>query len=210
MDDYKPNSHRFKSEQTKEAAPERKKLEKVITGDAKTKKKSELHKITDVFVSEDAGNVKSYILSDVLVPAVKKLITDIVKDGIDMIFYGGTGYSRDRGPGSSSRTPYVSYNRFSDRRDDYRPYNDARPRGGYNYDDVILDNRGDAEIVLRQLDDLMTTYKVVRVADLYDLVGLPQNYTDNNYGWTNIRNASIERLRDGRYMLKMPRALPLD
>lgn len=206
MDDYKPNSHRFKTEQENNNT-ERKKVEKVVRGSVKTKKKSDLHKFTDIFISEDASNVKSYIFSDILVPAVKKLITDIVKDGVDTLFYGHTNY-RDRGSNSFS-APYVSYNRMSDRRYD-RSVNDTRSRNGYNYDDVILDNRGDAELVLRQLDELMEAYRVVRVADLYDLVGLQHSWTDNNYGWTNIRNAEAVRLRDGRYMIKMPRAIPLD
>lgn len=204
MDDFKPNSHRFKQEQN--TTTERKKVEKVVSGTAKTKKKSEIHKFTDIFLAEDAASVKAYIFSDVLVPAVKKLVTDIVKDGIDMIFYGGTNF-RDRGS-NTFRAPYVSYGKMTDRRDD-RSYA-SRPRNGYNYDDVVLKNRGDAEVVLRQLDELMETYRVVRVADLYDLVGLQHNYTDNNYGWTNIRNAEIVRLRDGDYMIKMPRAIPLD
>lgn len=205
MDDFKPNSHRFKDEQ--KVTIEKKRVEKVVSGTAKTKKKSEIHKFTDIFLAEDAASVKSYIFSDVLVPAVKKLVTDIVKDGVDMIFYGGTSY-RDRGSNRFS-APYVSYNKMYDRKDERR-YSDSRARSGYNYDDVILDNRGDAEIVLHQLDELMESYRVVRVADLYDLVGIQHNYTDNNYGWTNIRNAGIERLRDGRYMIKMPRAIPLD
>ena len=55
----------------------------------------------------------------------------------------------------------------------------------------------------------MEEYGTVRVADLYDLVGVTGQYTDNNYGWTNIRNAEIVRVRDG-YKIKMPRALPLN
>ena len=52
-------------------------------------------------------------------------------------------------------------------------------------------------------------YGTVSVADLYDLVGISGNYTDNKYGWTNIRNAEPIRVRDG-YMLKLPKALPLN
>lgn len=204
MDDFKPNSHRFKQEQTN--TTERKKVEKVVSGGVKTKKKSEIHKFTDIFLAEDIGSVKDYIFSDIVIPAAKKLVTDIVKDGIDTLIYGGRSYG-DRGS-NTFRAPYVSYGKMSDRRDErsYAP----RTRNGYNYDDVILKNRGDAEVVLRQLDELMDTYRVVRVADLYDLVGIQHNYTDNNYGWTNIRNAEIVRLRDGDYMIKMPKALPLD
>lgn len=203
MDDFKPNSHRFKEEQK---TTERKKVEKVVSGVAKTKKKSEIHKFTDIFLAEDFSSVKNYIVSDILLPAAKKLVTDVVKDGIDTLIYGSPSY-RDRGS-NTFRAPYVSYGKVSDRRDDRSYY--QRTRNGYNYDDVVLKDRGDAEVVLRQLDELMETYKVVRVADLYDLVGIQHNYTDNNYGWTNIRNASIERLRDGSYMIKMPRAFPLD
>ena len=52
-------------------------------------------------------------------------------------------------------------------------------------------------------------YQVVSVADFYDLVGVSGNYTDNKYGWTDIRNASVIRVRDG-YMIKLPKALPLN
>ena len=55
----------------------------------------------------------------------------------------------------------------------------------------------------------METYGLVRVADLYDLVGITGSYTDNKYGWTNIRNVEPIRVRDG-YMLKLPKAMPID
>lgn len=202
MENYKPNSNKYKEEQ-KQATNERQKLDKVISGTAKAKKKSAARKFTDVFVAEDASNVKSYIVSDVLIPAAKKLISDIVRDGIDMLLYGGTGHRSDKS--RSSRVDYVSYSKNSDR----RSYTTSRTRTGYNYDDVVLDTRGEAEDVLTRMDELIDMYGVVSVADLYDLVGISGNYTDNKYGWTNIRNAEPVRVRDG-YMLKLPKALPID
>ena len=59
------------------------------------------------------------------------------------------------------------------------------------------------------MNELIDTYDVVSVADLYDLVGKSCNYTDNKYGWTNIRNAEPIRVRDG-YLLKMPKAGPIN
>ena len=50
-----------------------------------------MQKFADVFISEDVNNVKSYIVMDVLVPAIKKAISDIVTNGIDMILYGKLG-----------------------------------------------------------------------------------------------------------------------
>ena len=84
------NSHRAKEEQ-KTALAERK-VEKVTTGKVKTKKRSEGSKLRDVFIAEDVKDVKSYIFMDVLVPAIKNAIVDIVTDGVNMIF--GTGKKR--------------------------------------------------------------------------------------------------------------------
>lgn len=200
--DYKPNSHKSKLEQ-KEPDKE-KKVDKVVKGKVKTKKKNG-SSLKDVFISEDAANVKSYVFMDVLVPAVKKSISDIVKDGIDIILWGEA-----RSRKSSSNASYVSYRSYSDRdRRDERRYNDSRVRSAYSYDDIILETRGEAEDVLTRMDELIDTYGIVSVADMYDLVGISGNYTDNKYGWTNLRNAEPVRVRDG-YMLKLPKPGPIN
>lgn len=203
MENYAPNSHKSKTEQ--KVGTERKKMEKVISGTAKLKKKSELSKFTDVFISEDASNVKSYIFTDVLIPAVKKLISDIVRDGIDMVLYGGNG-RRERKDGY--RADYISYNSYSDKKGG-RASSASRPRTTYRYDDIVLDNRGDAEDVLDRLCEAVDRYGTVAIADLYELVGVTGSYTDNKYGWTNLQSASVERVRDG-YLIKLPKAIPLD
>ena len=77
-----------------------------------------------------------------------------------------------------------------------------------NKDDIILESRAEAEDVISSMEKIIETYGFVRVADLYDLVGITCNYTDNNYGWTNIRSAESVKVRDG-YMLKLPKAEPL-
>lgn len=204
MDDYTPNSNRFKEQQKENATLPEKKIQQITTGKVRVKKKSEMSKFKDVFISEDVSNVKSYIFMDVLVPAVKKAISDIVRDGIDMILYGDTKRSN-----RSSNASYVSYRDYSnrDRRDDCR--SGSRNRSGYSYDDIILETRGEAEDVLTRMDELIETYGVVSVADMYDLVGKTCNYTDNKYGWKNIRTAEPIRVRDG-YMLKLPKAGPID
>ena len=49
MEDYKPNSHKSREEQQTAKASE-KKVEKVVSGSVKARKKSELQKIADVFI----------------------------------------------------------------------------------------------------------------------------------------------------------------
>lgn len=198
MEEYKSNSHKARERKNEPVAE--KKVEKIISGSAKSKKKSGLQKITNVLVPEDVDDVKSYIFEDIVVPAVKDIILDAVR-----AFLGVNGNSR----GKSSSASKVSYRKYYDDRERRDNGSGNRTRSGYEYDDIILDNRGEAEDVLSRMDELIATYGVVSVADFYDLVGITGNYTDNKYGWSDIRNASVVRVRDG-YMIKLPKALPLN
>ena len=205
MEQYGPNSHKSKEAQKEGAASSDKKVEKVISGSAKPKKKGEMQKFADVFISEDVGNVKSYILMDVLVPAIKKAISDIVTNGIDMILYGETGRTRKASSGTK-----VSYGKYYDREPDRRRDRSISSRGGYDYDDIVFESRGDAEKVLDSMNDIISQYGVVSVLDLYDLADVStDNYAANKYGWTDISGCKAIRVRDG-YILKLPRALPLN
>ena len=204
MENYKPNSNRYKKEQDEKGTEKRVK-EPVVTGKVATKKPNAFRKFTDEIISEDAKNVKSYVLGEVLIPAIKKAISDIVTDGIDMILYGESRRGTKR-----SRADHVSYKNYYDDRGS-RSSRDTRPLtvDRYSYDDIVLASRGEAEDVLDRMYELLDTYGLVRVADLYDLVGITGNYTDNKYGWMSLHNADIVRVRDG-YMIKMPRAVPID
>jgi hypothetical protein len=205
---YKSNSNKSKTEELK---VEERRVEKVVTGKVLTKKKSGLSKFTEEFISEDAKNIKTYVFGEVLIPAIKKAISDIVTDGIDMILYGGQGGQGRSRRSSADKISYKNY--YDDRNRGGGSRQPERPGAGYNnqysYDDIILNSRGEAEDVLSRMDELMDSYGLVRVADLKDLVGITGNYTDNKWGWTSIRNAEIIHVRDG-WVIKMPRAVAID
>lgn len=204
---YKPNSNKYKKEQATENQSEpKKKVEKIVTTTA-VKRKNGVRKFADGFISEDAANVKSYVVSEVLIPALKKAISDIVTDGIDIILYGGSGKARQ----NNTRTSYISYRNYSDPRDKKYSYREPSKstNSGYSYDDIILSTRSEAEEVILAMSELVEAYGVASIADLYDLVGVSGNFTDNKYGWTNVRNAEVVRTRDG-YLLKFPRARLID
>ena len=192
-------------EKQKSQATEKKKIEPVVKGKVKTKKRSGIKKLSDVFISDDVNNIKNYIFMDVLVPATKKAISEVVTSGIDMLLYGETGRSSKRGSGNK-----ISYSSFYDRdRRDSRTVSGNRYSNRFDIDEIILESRSEAEEVLLQMDQLIDSYKMVSVADLYDLVGMSCDYTAQKYGWTNIRNAEVVRVRDG-YRLKLPKILPID
>lgn len=198
MENYPSNSHKAREEVAE------KKVEKVVSGKTSTKKKSGIRKLSDTFLSEDVGNVKSYIFSEVLLPAAKKLVSDIVTNGTDMLLYGEIKNKK----GNSSKVSYSRY--YDDRRDRSRDYRSPVVRNNFDYDEIIFETRGDAEAVLDAMYDILNQYKVVSVAELYDLASITtHNYTCNNYGWIDLRGSSVVRVRDG-YILKLPRALAID
>lgn len=200
MENYRKNSEKANAEAEQESSG--KKGEKIIKGSAKVKKKSELRKIADAFIQEDAHTVKNYIFDKVLVPAIKKTFSDIVTNSLDMFLWGKGGNRRTRG--DSER---ISYRRYYD---EPRMSRDSERRSrSYSYDEIVLDSRDEAEEVLERMDELLRRYKMVSVADFYDLVGITGKTTDNRYGWTDLRTAEVVSDRDG-YLIKLPRAIALD
>lgn len=204
MEEYRSNSHKAREE--KEGMNSAgKKVDGVIFGSASRKKRSEARKFADIFIQEDVGHVKSYIFMEVLVPAIKKAVSDIIKDGTDMILYGEAG--RNRKNGGPSR---INYRGYYDRENERRDRSSNWSRDWLDYDEIIFNARGDAERVLDAMNDIISQYGIVSVSDLYDLANLDHPpYTMNKYGWTNISGAKAVRVRDG-YVLKLPRAVPID
>ena len=201
---YTPNSHKYKEQQN--ASPiEEKKVTKVVNGPVKTKR-NDVRKLADIFISEDISNVKSYIFMDVLVPAIKKAIYDIVTNGIDMFLYGGSGKGRNNQPGAK-----VSYRNYYEQKNNggYRASDNARQSNAFDYDDIVFNNRGEAEAALQQMKDIVARYGIVTVNDLYEMTPLSAPYTSQKYGWMDVSNVDIVRVRDG-YILKLPRAVPID
>ena len=201
MENYKGNS--YKSREAK-AQEERKPLEKVVKGPVKVKKKTGFQKFTESIIVEDLGKAKDYVFQDVLIPSLKKTISDITKNVIDILLYGETGRSSKNNSIPASR---VSYGKFYD-----SPNSGLKPhsvRTAYDFDTFVFTTRGEAQTVLDALDETLDRYGIVSVADLYDLLGQTGSYTDNGYGWTDLHSASIVRVQEG-FLLKLPRVQPIN
>ena len=203
MPTYKSNSHKSKEN----TGGEREKLEKVISGAVKTKKKSGLNKLTDIFISQDASNVKEYIVSDVIIPEVTGFLRHLIDYVADGLLGSGSGRNR-RSSSGGTRYDVVSYNKIAGGGSRYasdRPKADTR----FSYDELLFETRGDADTVLSQMEDMIDRYGVVSVADMYDAAQLTAPYTANRYGWTSVRNAQVTRVSDG-YIIKMSRPSPIE
>lgn len=195
MAEYKPNSHKYRNEQKK------KELKKVTTGTVKVRKKSTASKLLEEVLPGDKNSIKDYVFMDVIIPSIKKALSDVIIDSVNMMFYGDV----KRGKSSSSRGEYVSYRDYSSR-DNYR-----RRRTPRDIDDVIFESQAEAEDVLNEMDEVLETYEFVSVADYYEIAGVSGSgtHTNNRYGWSSLQTADIIRVRDG-WTIKMPRPKVID
>lgn len=207
MEDLPANSHRARSAPA-EDEPE-KKLDKVVTGPVSRRKKSLGKRFAETLFGGDGKGVLHYVLLDVLVPAAKDTIADVVSQGIERALFGeARSSSRRTGSRTPSSSSYTSYNRYSTsplagRREEPRELS-KRARGAHDFDEITLATRVEADQVLSRMDDLMRKYETVSVADLYELLGLDFNYTDEKWGWVNLDDAGIRRVRNG-YLLDLPK-----
>lgn len=84
-------------------------------------------------------------------------------------------------------------------------------RDAYYYkhvDNIILDSRETAENVLNASKEIINEYGFVTIADMYDLAGLNATYNGEKYGWVNLKEAKIIRVRQG-YKLVLPEIVPI-
>ena len=102
-DTFPSNSRAPKPRPEPEKIPEGKKVEKIVTGKVKKQKRGFGKKVAETLCEDDTKSVGSYIVYDVLIPAAKDMLSDMVGGGIDMLLFGGEGRSRRRSSRGSGR-----------------------------------------------------------------------------------------------------------
>lgn len=193
--EYTPNSHKYREEQK---AAEDKKIEKVVSGPVKTKKKF----AGKIFNGGDVGDVKDYLIDEVAIPGVKNLILDFIIGGATRLLGGKSRYSRSTGASK------ISYRDYYEQRDTRPSPTVSGNSGRFDFEEIIFPSRGDAEAVRDQMDEVIARYGFVTVGDMYDMAGLPQPFTGQKYGWTSIVSSRIESVRDG-YVIRLPKMGPI-
>lgn len=193
MEKYGSNSN---SSKVKEDKP---KVQPIAKGKTKKNYKS-------LIFTEDAKSVGSYILLDVLVPAIKNAAYDMITNGISMMLFGNNKPTNSSPTNGVRSTPYVSYNKFSRSPE---PQTRRAANSGLVQEDIIFATRADAESVLMRMDEIVAQYQFVSIADYKELAGLTGSYTDNYYGWTSLHTADVVHCRDG-YYIKLPRPIPIE
>ena len=210
--EFPTNSKFAKGEPSKE---EGKKVERVVTGSVVRRKKALGRRFTDTFVAGEVDSVGKYVIFEVIVPAIKDVLADVVSQGVEKLLFG-EARSTSRRTGARPGAGHVSYNRYSSssapwrttRAEETRPPIGSRSRIR-SIEDIVLKTRPEAEEVISQMFELVSKYDQVTVGDLYDMLGEPSVFTDQKWGWTDIRGAGAQRVSGG-YLLDLPKPEPLD
>ena len=152
-------------------------------------------------------NVFSRVGHAIFGPDGLKGVGRYVVASINAIIYGGdTPRTRSAGPRASGG--YTNYN---------RQYSGSPiTRTGNQYTRTVmaanriqeyeLPDREQANDVLTSLREIADKYSAASVADYYESIGVPVEYTDNNYGW-ELRDLDTARVRSTPhgFIIELPR-----
>jgi hypothetical protein len=205
-----PTEFPANNERAKRGPANEKNVEQIVSSGATRRKRSLRKQFKDTFVAGDARTAMKYAMFEVLLPAARDMVVESMHQGMEKLIFGD---SRRRGaiPPQAGPTGHISYNRYSggSRLGGPQRAISRAARGRHDFDEIILDQRSEAEEVIDRLFNLVSQYDSATVADLYELVGLSATHTDHKWGWTDLMGAGVSRIRGG-YLLDLPEPEPLD
>ena len=73
-----------------------------------------------------------------------------------------------------------------------------------NIEFIRFSNQQEAYHVLSEMESYIQKYGFVTVLDMYDIVDLFTPYTAANYGWTNLKGATVSRINSTEFYLNLP------
>ena len=224
MSDDLPNPSKYHGNQKREQPADKpdeateKETPEIIAQGIK-RKKSVGKRFMEAFTGDDVQNVAQYVFWDVLIPAAKSAILDAITTGIERTLYGDSRPRSSVGGGYRTTGSYTSYNRASKptstRYDSgWKPRAERQmsrsARASHNFSEIILETRAQAEDVLEKLIDLIDRFDVASVSNLYAMVGVTGEFTDDQWGW-NIESKpffNFRKIPQG-YLLELPAPIQL-
>lgn len=198
----------FPNKQDPPKEPEPKRVIKPVVGEGLIFKapRPVTRRFFDFVFAESPKAIVGRIGTDILVPRMKAGMEEAFNSFIHGMFWGqGSAPLSNIVRGTVLRGGGVNYNAVSSQPSaltQARQSNESRSTG--NYEDLICPTQAVAERILTQLFEVFNQYRVVSVADLYEMANITPAPSDNAYGWMSLDSARITKERDG-YVLALPR-----
>lgn len=223
MDEFPSNSNRAKASQPGEAEPPKKKVEPIVTGKVIKRKTPIRTRLTNIFMGGNPKQAAAHVFTEVLVPGAKNVFADAMYQGVDKIVFGEVRSTSVRGVnplmsgifggGGPMGSPFTTnYQQISTPTGQTANQavkaisGRAGPRP--NFGQIIIPSRHEADEVINKMAWFIQEYQFVSVSDLCEMLNLQAEFTDEKYGWTDIRQLGIKRVTQG-YLLVLPNPQPL-
>lgn len=188
-----------------EEIPAKKKITAVVSG-AKKVERPATRRFFDFLFAESPKHLGAKVVQDVVVPRVKAGFEEAFNSFLSGMLWGD-GASRPVGNivrGAVLRGGGTNYSHITQPQSITQARQASVGRSSGNYQDLVLPTQEFAESLLANMFELLNEYRVVAVADLYELAGITSEISDNAYGWSTLDGARISKVRDG-YLLEFPR-----
>lgn len=165
-------------------------------------------KLLRAFFAEDVKSVKSYILTEVVLPELKKLFYDIIINGSHRMIFG-----KDGSAPVNTNAGFTPYSSISGAKRGILNTGVTSVRTSnysvYDYNNIFFDTKEQAVAVKNELIKLYKRYNHVTVGDLFDLSECDTVNTDYSYGWTHDISATPIIPYGSGYIIDLPKASPI-
>ena len=206
MDEFPGNSNKEKQQKQ-----EPKKIEPIVQGAVVQRKPSLGKRFAQNFFGGDLKTAATAMMLTVLIPSLKDTLRDMADTGLNVLFDGKPGKSRSK-PSGNDFLGHQQYQQMF-KKDQYRGGRDLsrKARSMHDFAEIVLESRAEAEQIIDTMFELLQRYDMVRVRELYGLLDINPGYTDEKYGWYDLKGAGVVRLRGGGgYLLDLPQPVLLD
>lgn len=191
----KPSSERLREESSKD----REKRDPIVNKDAIAKKKKTLGKklMKKLFNADDISDMRDYILTEVVLPGIGQfglnaLSVIFFNEPLDTDFFPGKKKKKK----AYDRASYSSYYEKK-KRSKERSRRREEEEEEVDYQEIVLLHREDAEKIVDEMHDRIDEEGSVSIAELYDMIDVAGEISDNDYGWTKKGSIGIKKVSGG-------------
>ena len=199
-----------KEQEVMHEVDETKESKKIVTKAVKKKKKGLIERLVIGIIGPDGlPAVVAYLGREVVAPALKDLLVNSLKSGIDMLAYRNSGQPPVT---HNTRTPVRPQTNYAA---NYQPSTQVAqavsPKSMRTMvEDYMIMDRGEAVRVIQQLTAAAEKFNTVSIADYYDLIDVESKYTDFNFGWdAGLLSQAVLQPSNGGYIIKFPPVIQL-
>lgn len=192
---------------------------RVVSKDEITHKRSGISKFVSTFLKGDMTSIVGHLVDDILIPSAVETMNDMGHNLVDGIMYGNDSSKGSKKGYYSRKKGHTSYDKISSGKSSKSSISrSGSRRRSLQFDDILFDERRDAEEVLAMLrSDLEENdWGSVSVGDFYDKYEevtdveiRPRDFTEQKYGWEDLDDARVVAVRtsEGRqWYIDFPRA----